>query len=391
MPSSSRLVQGCLPRLGLCTPGLGSLVRRAMSTRLSLKMSPVPSKTSGSRRGTRTGTKDSGALDSRSKTSGSLMSDEHIAKEGSNASDKFVVGVIGASLMIVQVEQNENVLEKVCSQAKRVMCPSNRRFMAGQAQEQRYNMVYQVMVATIGVVIWKLFGGMLSETSSVGGPRVGGPLRQKKTEGGNGHGLEWAVCEMQGWRAAMEDATCIAATLPERYSQFLMATEGPKFVNLRGKMTYPTGESLSRGMASPPRSPGAVSGCKPHEAEDEAAEVEPRTLQLSWTFVRSLVPKSNDKLAVSDMPMWKKVFNIYADRPDEEIKPDSWYPKWLWNLETPPKHYGDLTLMFVHGIDIEEATLSDYQRFLRLHRKMIIKINNLRLKRSKRRPGLKIA
>ena len=25
------------------------------------------------------------------------------------------------------------------------------------------------MVATIGVVIWKLFGGMLSETSSVGG------------------------------------------------------------------------------------------------------------------------------------------------------------------------------------------------------------------------------
>ena len=27
----------------------------------------------------------------------------------------------------------------------------------------------KVMVATIGVVIWKLFGGMLSETSSVGG------------------------------------------------------------------------------------------------------------------------------------------------------------------------------------------------------------------------------
>ena len=36
----------------------------------------------------------------------------------------------------------------------------------------------------------------------------------------------------------------------------------------------------------------------------------------------------------------------------------------------------------------KQATLSDYQRFLRLHRKMIIKINNLRLKRSKRRhPG----
>ena len=90
-----------------------------------------------------------------------------------------------------------------------------------------------------------------------------------------------------------------------------------------------------------------------------------------------------------------QVFNIYAERPDEEIKPDSWqpgstsqlgvhwfhcvltqpqwfsysiiqlyrwprwlmislvcyhcwtkwphlrYPNWLWKLETPPKHYGD--------------------------------------------------
>eukprot|EP00434_Breviolum_minutum_P044515 symbB.v1.2.039766.t1/scaffold6773.1/size15637/1 len=85
-----------------------------------------------------------------------------------------------------------------------------------------------------------------------------------------------------------------------------------------------------------------------------------------------------------------QVFNIYAERPDEEVKPDSWYPNWLWKLETPPKHYGDLTLMFVHGVDIEEATLSDYQRFLRQHRKMVIKINNLRLKRSKKRPGLRI-
>ncbi|CAJ1387517.1 unnamed protein product [Effrenium voratum] len=85
-----------------------------------------------------------------------------------------------------------------------------------------------------------------------------------------------------------------------------------------------------------------------------------------------------------------QVFNIFSERPDEEIKPDSWYPDWLWRLETPPKHYGDLTLMFVHGVNIEEATLSDYTRFLRLHRKMVIKINNLRLKRSRRRPGLKI-
>eukprot|EP00931_Biecheleriopsis_adriatica_P048122 TRINITY_DN27798_c0_g1_i1.p1 TRINITY_DN27798_c0_g1~~TRINITY_DN27798_c0_g1_i1.p1 ORF type:complete len:143 (-),score=37.56 TRINITY_DN27798_c0_g1_i1:11-439(-) len=85
-----------------------------------------------------------------------------------------------------------------------------------------------------------------------------------------------------------------------------------------------------------------------------------------------------------------QIFNIYAEREDEQIKPDSWYPKWLWQLETRPKNYGELTMMFVHGVDIEEATLSDYQRFLRQHRKMVIKINNLRLKRSKRRPGLKI-
>ena len=68
------------------------------------------------------------------------------------------------------------------------------------------------------------------------GARVGGPLRQKKTEGGQSEGLSWAVCEMQGWRAAMEDsedlkrrlkecrlvcrlvsqdASCIVASLPE--------------------------------------------------------------------------------------------------------------------------------------------------------------------------------
>ena len=48
--------------------------------------------------------------------------------------------------------------------------------------------------------------------------------------------------------------------------------------------------------------------------------------------------------------------------------------------------------MFVHGIDIEEAHTDRRNwstvQLLRLHRKMIIKINNLRLKRSKRRhPG----
>ena len=51
------------------------------------------------------------------------------------------------------------------------------------------------------------------------------------------------------------------------------------------------------------------------------------------------------------------------------------------------KGYGELALMFVHGVGIEEAKFSEYQRFLRQHRKLVIKINNLRLKRSKRRAG----
>ncbi|CAE7799552.1 PPM1B [Symbiodinium sp. CCMP2592] len=152
------------------------------------------------------------------------------------------------------------------------------------------------MVATIGVVIWKLFGGMLSETSSVGGARVGGPLRQKKTEGGNGHGLEWAVCEMQGWRAAMEDATCIAATLPEPLAhQALFAVfdghggsqvshiaslEFPKVLQVCANKLRDSDEvpQSSRQKVSVDGSPRAVSGCKPSEAEDEAAEAEPCTL-----------------------------------------------------------------------------------------------------------------
>eukprot|EP00913_Durusdinium_trenchii_P030653 g28708.t1 len=88
-------------------------------------------------------------------------------------------------------------------------------------------------------------------------------------------------------------------------------------------------------------------------------------------------PKGAAESAVPSGPAGAgQVFNIFAERPDEEIKPDSWYPNWLWKLETPPKHYGDswhwkqaemdlesrlwplaedLTLMFVHGVNIEEA------------------------------------
>ncbi|CRH00105.1 mitochondrial ribosomal protein L37, putative [Plasmodium relictum] len=79
------------------------------------------------------------------------------------------------------------------------------------------------------------------------------------------------------------------------------------------------------------------------------------------------------------------VFNIYntIDK-DHEILPDYAYPKWLWKLEKPLKTYGELALMFLYGKDIENATAEDYHRFRRLHNKNLIKLNNLRLKKSKR-------
>lgn len=42
-----------------------------------------------------------------------------------------------------------------------------------------------------------------------------GPQRKKKTEGSKNEFLEWATSEMQGWRPAMEDATCAIGSLPE--------------------------------------------------------------------------------------------------------------------------------------------------------------------------------
>mmetsp|Transcript_72651 Transcript_72651/g.151656 ORF Transcript_72651/g.151656 Transcript_72651/m.151656 type:complete len:166 (+) Transcript_72651:42-539(+) len=86
-----------------------------------------------------------------------------------------------------------------------------------------------------------------------------------------------------------------------------------------------------------------------------------------------------------------QLFNIFAEREDDKIEKDEAYPQWLFELDKPPKNYGELSMMFVHGIGIEDATLPDYQRFLRQHRKLVIKINNLRLKKSKRRASFKIA
>ncbi|GAW81005.1 hypothetical protein, conserved [Plasmodium gonderi] len=79
------------------------------------------------------------------------------------------------------------------------------------------------------------------------------------------------------------------------------------------------------------------------------------------------------------------IFNIYntVDK-DHDILPDDAYPKWLWKLEKPMKSYGELALMFLYGKNVESATAEDYHRFRRLHNKNIIKLNNMRLKKSKR-------
>jgi len=98
----------------------------------------------------------------------------------------------------------------------------------------------------------------------------------------------------------------------------------------------------------------------------------------------------SEEAKVEGPPGADHIFNIYADQPELEVKPDNWYPDWLWELEKPRKSYGELSMMFCHGVNIEQAEFPDYRRFLRLHRVLCIKVNNLRLKKSKRRSHLKI-
>ncbi len=61
------------------------------------------------------------------------------------------------------------------------------------------------------------------------------------------------------------------------------------------------------------------------------------------------------------------------------MQPDDKYPAWLWDLDKPQKTYCEMEAMFVYGQNIEQATLFDYRRFLRHHRKILIKLNNKRL------------
>ena len=75
------------------------------------------------------------------------------------------------------------------------------------------------------------------------------------------------------------------------------------------------------------------------------------------------------------------VFNIFQNSEDVKLQPDSAYPEWLWSLTEPQKTYAQLEGMFVHGRDIDAATLGDYRRFLRFNRKLVIKLNNKRLQK----------
>ncbi|KEP64724.1 UNVERIFIED_CONTAM: ribosomal protein L37 [Hammondia hammondi] len=78
------------------------------------------------------------------------------------------------------------------------------------------------------------------------------------------------------------------------------------------------------------------------------------------------------------------VFNIFKDLPDHKILEDKDYPAWLFTLDKPEKTYGELAMTFLYGVGIEDATLDEYLRFTRLHTKNLIKLNNMRLKKSKR-------
>ncbi|AFZ81413.1 hypothetical protein BEWA_008230 [Theileria equi strain WA] len=90
---------------------------------------------------------------------------------------------------------------------------------------------------------------------------------------------------------------------------------------------------------------------------------------------------SSDSTSAED----EHLFNIYAAIPqDHTLLPDECYPKWLWDLDKPEKTYGELLLMFVHGKNIENAEMKDYNRFRRLHNRTTIKLNNIRLQKQRK-------
>merc|ERR1719361_2031090 len=68
-----------------------------------------------------------------------------------------------------------------------------------------------VIAVTVIIVVSKV---LHLRDDSLGGHGVRSPRRKKKTGGGRNDVMEWATSEMQGWRPAMEDATCVVASMP---------------------------------------------------------------------------------------------------------------------------------------------------------------------------------
>ena len=75
------------------------------------------------------------------------------------------------------------------------------------------------------------------------------------------------------------------------------------------------------------------------------------------------------------------IFNIFTDTTDTKRLEDDAYPKWLFELSKPQATYGELESKFVYGKNIDCATLGEYRRFQRHHRKLLIKLNNKRLQK----------
>lgn len=108
------------------------------------------------------------------------------------------------------------------------------------------------------------------------------------------------------------------------------------------------------------------------------------------TSAITLAPKAKTKGGASQSTSAEKgqvpeqhIFNIYNNKDDHIVLPDSAYPTWLWSLNRQQKTYGELSLMFVHGEGVERATFQEYKRFRKLHNRVVIKLNNLRSKRSR--------
>lgn len=72
-----------------------------------------------------------------------------------------------------------------------------------------------IITITVCVAATKLVQPFLETTIPAGAGPLGGPRTAKKTASGKSGSIDWASSEMQGWRPAMEDATCINTQLDQ--------------------------------------------------------------------------------------------------------------------------------------------------------------------------------